>query len=185
MLLKPPGGFSMIRTQWKRILPLAGAFALLALAADITTDYDHKADFTRYHSYSWLQAKASDQIWEDRIRGAVDSALAAKGWTKVASGGDATVAAVGTTRNDPTFTTFYNGMPGWYWQGFGTTTATTNVDYNKVGTLVVDVFDSGTKHLIWRGVATDTLSSKPEKNDKKLDDAVNKMFDKFPPKSKG
>jgi hypothetical protein len=29
------------------------------------------------------------------------------------------------------------------------------------------------------------LSGKPEKNDKKLEDAVRDMFDKFPPKEKG
>jgi len=47
------------------------------------------------------------------------------------------------------------------------------------------VFDTGTKKLVWRGVATDTLSSKPEKNDKKLDEATEKMFKDFPPKSRG
>jgi len=175
-----------MQTHWGRILPAAGMFALIAFAADITTDYDHKADFSRYHTYSWLRSKASNSLWEDRIMGAVDSQLAAKGWTKVPSGGDASVAAVGTTKNEPTFTTFYNGMPGWGWRGWdGMSTASTNVDYNKVGTLVVDVFDSSSKKLIWRAVATDTLSSKPEKNDKKLNEAAEKMFDKFPPKSKG
>ncbi len=174
-----------MQTFYKRILPVAGECALIALAAEVHTDYDHKADFEKYHTYSWIQAKASDSLWEDRIMGAVDSQLATKGWTKVASGGDASVAAVGTTRNEPTFTTFYDGMPGWRWRGFSATTATTTVDYNRVGTLVVDVFDSGTKQLLWRGVASDTLSSKPDKNDKKLDEAVQKMFDKFPPKSKG
>jgi hypothetical protein len=162
----------------------AGAFAI-ALAAEINTDYDQKADFGRFHTYSWLQAKASDQLWEQRIMGAVDNQLAGKGWSKVASGGDATIAAVGTTKSEPTFTTFYNGMPGWVWRGWGGMgTTTTSVDYDKVGTLVVDVFDSSNKHLIWRGVASDTLSSKPEKNDKKLESAVEKMFEKFPPKSK-
>jgi len=169
----------------RRVLPIAAAMAVIAFAIDVNTDYDHKADFGKYHTYSWLNAKASNPLWEDRITGAVDSQLAAKGWTKVASGGDASVAAVGTTTNEPTFTTFYNGMPGWSWRGWGTTTATTSVDYNKVGTLVVDLFDSATKKLIWRAVASDTLSSKPEKNDKKLDDATEKMFEHFPPKSRG
>jgi hypothetical protein len=169
----------------RRVLPVAAGLVAIAFAAEVKTDYDHKADFSRYRTYSWLSAKASNPLWEDRMMGAVDSQLAAKGWTKVASGGDASVAAVGTTKNEPTFTTFYNGMPGWYWRGWGTTTATTTVDYEKVGTLVVDVFDSSTKKLVWRGVAQDTLSSKPEKNDKKLEEATEKMFDHFPPKSKG
>ena len=80
--------------------------------------------------------------------------------------------------------TFYNGMPGWHWRGWPGY-STTTVDYERVGTLVVDVFDTGTKKLVWRGVATDTLSSKPEKNDKKLDEATEKMFKDFPPKSRG
>jgi Domain of unknown function (DUF4136) len=173
-----------MQTILKRVLPVAAICAFLAFAVDIKSDYDHKADFSKYHTYSWLGAKASNSLWEDRIREAVESALAAKGWTKVESGGDASVAAVGTTTNQPTYTTFYNGFPRWYWHGWDGMAITT-VDYNRVGTLVVDVFDSGTKKLIWRGVAEDTLSSKPEKNDKKLDEAVDKMFDHFPPRSRG
>jgi hypothetical protein len=37
--------------------------------------------------------------------------------------------------------------------------------------------------LIWRGVATDTLSSNPEKNTKKLDGEVHNLFKNFPPKA--
>jgi len=52
---------------------------------------------------------------------------------------------------------------GWGWRrwgggfgdGFGTST-TTEETY-KVGTLVVDLFDTNTKKLIWRGSASDTL----------------------------
>jgi hypothetical protein len=44
------------------------------------------------------------------------------------------------------------------------------------------MFDANTKHLIWRGTATDTLSGKPDKNTGKLDKAVEKMFSHFPPK---
>ena len=50
---------------------------------------------------------------------------------------------------------------------------------------MVDIFDSGTKKLIWRGFGSDTLSDKPEKNEKKLEHRVGEMFDHFPPKSKG
>jgi hypothetical protein len=38
------------------------------------------------------------------------------------------------------------------------------------------------KHLIWRGTASDTISDTPERNEKNLDKAVDKMFKKFPPK---
>lgn len=99
------------------------------------------------------------------------------------SGGDAGVAAFGSTRTEKTLETFYNGLGGgWFWRGFGPATATTYVENTPVGTLVVDIFDNQTKKLIWRGTATETLSSKPEKNDKKLEKAVEDMFKHFPPK---
>ena len=53
-----------------------------------------------------------------------------------------------------------------------------------VGTVVVDLFDAGTKQMVWRGVARDVLADQPEKNTKKLHKAVEKMFEKFPPKKK-
>ena len=62
--------------------------------------------------------------------------------------------------------------------------ATTTVENIPIGTLVVDMFDTPTKKLIWRGTATDALSDKPEKNEKKLEKAVEEMFKHFPPKPK-
>jgi hypothetical protein len=52
----------------------------------------------------------------------------------------------------------------------------------EVGTLVLDMYDAQTKRLVWRGVATKTVSKKPEKNEKALEKAVEKMFKNFPPK---
>jgi hypothetical protein len=48
---------------------------------------------------------------------------------------------------------------------------------------VIDLFDAKTKQAIFRGVATDTLSDKLEKNEDKLDKSVEKIFKKFPPES--
>jgi hypothetical protein len=61
--------------------------------------------------------------------------------------------------------------------------ATTTVENIPVGTLVVDIYDTGSQHLVWRGLAHDQLSDKPEKDTKKLEKAVDKMFDKFPPRA--
>jgi hypothetical protein len=54
-----------------------------------------------------------------------------------------------------------------------------------VGTLVVDIFDSSRKKLIWRGAGSSVLSEKLEKNEKKLEHTVAEMFKHFPPPSKG
>lgn len=164
-------------------LVTAFVLASIAFAADVNTDYDKKADFTQYRTYSWIGVNASNSLWSDRIRNDVDQQLAAKGWSKVQSGGDAAVSAFGATKTEQRLNTFYDTFPGWYWSGFGPT-ATTTVENVPVGTLIVDLFDARSKKLVWRGRATSTLSEKPEKNERKLEDAVEDMFKKFPPKSK-
>ncbi len=63
-------------------------------------------------------------------------------------------------------------------------TASTTVSEYTVGTLVVDMFDAKTKNLVFRGIAEDEISDKPEKNAKKLEKASNKMFKEFPPAAK-
>lgn len=148
---------------------------------DVKTDYDHHADFGAYKTYSWMKVQTQDPLWVDRIKRAVNRELSAKGWMMVPSGGDASLVAIGTTKEKQTLDTFYDGMPGWGWGGFGD--ATTTTETYKVGTLVLDIFDSKTKKLLWRGTSNDTLSGKPEQNEKKLDKAVMKMFDHFPPSS--
>ncbi len=63
----------------------------------------------------------------------------------------------------------------------GADLATTSTVNTPVGTLVVDIFDARTKHLIWRGTAQKTLSDKPAKNEKKIEDSVQGMFKHFAP----
>jgi hypothetical protein len=150
----------------------------------VETDYDHAANFSQYHTYSWGRVHATDPLFEDRIRASVNRALQAKGWQEVPSGGDATVTAIAGRKDKAEYTTFYDGFgPGWGWHGWGPQMATTSVDNIPIGTLVVDIYDSSSHHLVWRGMAHDQLSDKPEKNTEKLDKAVDKLFDKFPPRS--
>lgn len=173
-----------MKKHLKFIIPMAAVFVCAAWAAH-SVDYDHHADFGRYHTYSWIGVRAGNSLWQDRITSAVNSQLSAKGWTMVPSGGDAAVSAFGKVTQQDTLQTFYDGFPGWGWRGWGGMgMATTETVPEQVGNLTVDIFDGNTKHLIWRGMASDSLSGKPEKNDKKLDKAVADLFEKFPPKGK-
>jgi hypothetical protein len=73
-----------------------------------------------YKTYSWLIVQAGDSLWNDRLKQDVDAQLAAKGWTKTESGGDAMVSAFRSTENEQTLQTFYDGFGGgWRWRGFG------------------------------------------------------------------
>jgi hypothetical protein len=162
-------------------------FAAASFAQDVKSDYDHSADFSQYKTFSWEKVQTKDPLMVDRIKSAVNSALSAKGWTLVPSGGDVEVFAIETTQDKQTLDTFYNGFGGGRrWGGFGGGfgDATTTVDTYKVGTLVVDLFDAKTEKLIWRSSASDTLSDKADKNTKNLDKGVSKMFQHFPPAPK-
>lgn len=178
------GSSSIMKAKLFGVTSVLLTSAVLMFAA-VRTDYDHKASFSKYHTYSWVGVRAGTSIWQDRITSAVDSALTAKGWQKVPSGGDAAVSAFGQTTERDTLETYYNGFPGWGWRAAwwsgGMATSTTRVIPERVGNLTVDIFDGSTKQLIFRGEASETLSSKPERNDKKLEDAVEDMFKKFPP----
>ncbi len=170
-----------MKLQIRFLLSFAVLLALtsVAFSREIKVDYDHHANFSQYKTYSWGKVETQNPLWDDRIKEAVDQELAKKGWTEVASGGDVTVMAIGTTRDQPTLQTFYDGFPGWRWGGFGE--ATTWVEHYEVGTLIIDMFDSRDKKLIWRGSASDTLPDKPDKAMKDLQKSVDKMFDHFPP----
>jgi hypothetical protein len=162
-------------------------FAGKSSAQQVKTDYDRNANFGQYKTYSWEQVKTKDALDVDRIKSAVNAALAAKGWTLVDSGGDVSIVAIEMTRDQQTLNTFYDGFGGgWGWRrfgggGFGETTTTTQT--YKVGTLVLDLFDTKTKQLIWRGASSDTLSNSSDKNIRNLDKGVEKMFKNFPPGS--
>ena len=88
----------------KIVLPLLALTCMVvwtAFGAEVKTDYSHSVDFSRYHTYSWIKVK-TDPLWEDRITEAVEKGLQAKGWTRVASGGDVGVTAFGATHEQPT-----------------------------------------------------------------------------------
>ncbi len=68
-------------------------FAGKSSAQQVKTDYDRSADFGQYKTYSWEHVKTKEPLDVDRIKNAVNAALAAKGWTQVDSGGDVSIVA--------------------------------------------------------------------------------------------
>jgi hypothetical protein len=125
--------------------------------------------------------QTSNPLWQQRIQDAVDKDLQAKGWQRSEGSGAVALTAVGSAHDQQEYQTFYNGLGSWRWGGFGPEASTTVENY-RVGTLVLDMYDTQSKRLVWRGTATDTLSEKPESNEKKLDKSVDELFEHFPPK---
>lgn len=164
-----------------------------AFADIVKTDYNHHANFKSYHTYSWGQVKAQDPFDGRRIKRAVNILLHQRGWRELPSGGQVTVFGVQNVHNQKQVETYYDGLGGgwgmgWGWGGWGwgpdggfddSTTKTYNQPVNH---LVVDMFNSGTKQLIWRGVARGDLTNSANKDKRHLYRDIHEMFDKFPVK---
>jgi hypothetical protein len=153
------------------------SFVVCSLAQETKTDYDRKADFSHYKTFSFEKVETKDPLWVDRITDAVGSELTAKGMTQVASGGDIAVIAIGMATDRQSLDAFYDTFPGgwgWHW-GSGYPDATTET--YRVGTLV----DRKTKALLWRGSVNKTLSNNSTNNIKNFDKSVKQLFKGFPP----
>jgi hypothetical protein len=184
----------------QKLLALTSAFLLvasLAPAQDVGYNFDQQADFTKYRTYKWVAVKgaeAPNELVAKQITDAIDRQLATKGLTKTDSDtADLYVAyqvAVDQEKQLTTWNTGYAMGPGWggrYYGGYyggGTTTATTSTI--NVGTLALDMYDNATKQLVWRGMASKQLDpkAKPEKRQKNLDKAMQKLLKNYPPKKK-
>ena len=173
-------------------LALATA-ATLPLYAASSTDYDHNANFRSYHTFSFYKVDASNPLFNQRIKDEMTADLQKAGMTMVPSGGDLNITAFAGMHDQKEYNTFYDGLGGggFGWRGWGgwgggwggqTTTTEQNI---PVGTLFIDMYDSNTHQLVWRGRSTDTLSNNGDKNTKKLDKEIDHMLNGFPPKSKG
>jgi len=151
--------------------------AVVTYAQKVTTDSDPSAHFASYKTYAWTAGTPSpNPLGEQRIHEAVNAQLAAKGMTEVESDPNVYVATHVTTHE--TKELIANGFGPWgFGGGFGTATVQTYVN----GTLIVDLYDASTKKMVWRGVGTATASDKPSKNTSKINKALTKMFERYPP----
>jgi hypothetical protein len=192
------------------------AVAYVADAQDVHYNYDRSANFQSYKTYSWVDVPSSaskieppagapplpsglpklpggasevqgvateDQLLDAEVKRAIDEQLAQKGLTKVEKGGDLQVAYHAVLREEKAV-----NLSGFGWRNYGWADASVNGQSSTIpiGTLVVDLYDSAHKQLIWRGDATKTLDGikkDPNKNYKQLEKAMAKLFKNYPPQA--
>ena len=181
--------------QKRRVIGGVAALLLvpaLALAQKTSYDFSKTANFASFKTYATKDGtKVGQQLIDDRIASAIDAAMASKGFTKTASNPDVYVVyhvAFDKEKDISTFSSGYGGgygPYGWGWGG-GMGTTTTQVRDIVVGTLVIDMADAKANQLVWRGMGVKEVDTqaKPDKRDKSITNAVNKIFKNYPPKQK-
>lgn len=177
------------------LLAIGAAFLLTACSGISTTvDYDPAVDFTQYSTYAWLDTEGDDvdAITDGRVRSSIDGGLAARGFSKAASNPDLALGYQVTSAERRSYNTVNTGWGGGYgwggygWGGYGGMgMSTTTENVWQEGSLIVGLFDVGTKNLVWTGTASAAIDPgrSPEQRQQVIDDAVEKMLKDFPPGS--
>lgn len=158
-------------------------FGTIAIAQNVTYDFDHSANFSRFRTYAWVNGSSvADELNHRRIVSAIELQLASKGFARVATSAspDVLVAYHASFDKNLEINGFSTGWGGFRWGGSRTGTA--RVDEILIGTLAVDMVDAKTKTIVWRAMASKEIDVKasPEKRDRNITRAVEKLFKNYP-----
>lgn len=178
----------MVSRVLQRKLRLVAALGCLLCsvshAQTVRTSYSPGVNFSKFHTYRWVEVKGQhpDPAVDTQIKQSIDSQLAKKGLTKT---NDATadlnvdyqtaISQIQEWQNYEDWT--QTGLPGMNM----TQRRLATID---IGTLVIDMYDTAAKHLVWTGHANKALdtTSSQETRQEKLDSAAKNLLRDFPPK---
>jgi hypothetical protein len=174
-------------------LVLALVACSVTFAQDVRTNYMPGTDFSKYRTYAWVNDVQGvpavgghpDQILDAQVKQAIDSQMAAKGFTKVEDGGktDLLLGYQLAIDQEKQINGFGDNLGGWgpWGGGLGTFSASTSSNYT--GTFVVGMYDTAAKKLVWIGAAQHAIepSKKQEKNQQRLNKGAQKLLKDFPP----
>jgi hypothetical protein len=174
-------------------------FALGCAGYQVSTDYSPAVNFSQFHSFALVMPPdtAARQLLDQRVRNAVQAQLDAKGLTL--SDRRHADLFVGYGMVDKTHTQIYDYQGGWGWGGgwgwryyrWGVAwpmSSQRQVEMYTDGTVVVNMIDAKTKQVVWQGEVADVVSlpvKDPLRATRQIDDAVAKLFEKYPPQSSG
>jgi len=149
-----------------------------AFGQKVTTDSIPGTAWSNFHTFAWGEGTpAQDPIIAQKITDGIEAQLTAKELKKVDSNPDLVVTYHVATDEEKSLN--WNNFGGW--GRFGGGMGSAQVEKVVVGQLKVYLGDYKAKKFVWSGTASDSVSSDSQKLGKKLDKALTKMFEKFPP----
>jgi hypothetical protein len=172
------------------VLLTIALFAVSCSSIKITSDFDKTASFATYKTYKLTDEAMTlpiNELNKNRIIAAVETELAAKGFTKSDSP-DVLININLKGEKIQTATANNTGGYGYgrgYRYGYGGGYSTTTISYDSYleGTLFVDMIDATKNELVWqgRGVGTIDEDATQAKREKNINYAVKQIFTKYPP----
>jgi hypothetical protein len=175
--------FQEFRTKLWMALALGCLLCGVTLAQTVQTAYLPGADFSKFHTYRWVASKNQypDPTVDAYIKQSFDTQLAARGLKKTDGTADLTLDYQTAITQQET------------WEVYEDWTQTGLMEQRlpqrrkvilNVATLLLDIYDTAAKRLVWQGRASKTFDPKSssEERQKNVDKAAKKLLAAFPPK---
>jgi hypothetical protein len=186
----------------RRALALSASLLLVWSCSHlrVDTDYDTEVDFSKFHSFTWLEPPVTSEpsespvedlidpfeknsLLDKRVRQAVEQELLARGYRRAADGRSEFQLQYHVILKDrmkvrsyPYAHYGYRSYPYGYGGAVGGVSS-----YNyKEGTLIIDIVDASTRQLAWRGWAVG-VNRAGYYTDEKVGAVVNAVLARFPP----
>ena len=150
----------------------------LAMAQQVSVNYNHNASFSQYHTYAWGSNNTNaikNSILAQVAQQDIEAAMQQKGLQKVQENQnpDLILTASGGEHEQ----TSWNA---WGMRGIGGGMGGISPQQNVEATMVVSIYDTKQQSLVWRGISEDTLNNNGNKNQEMVEKAVQKMFKQWP-----
>ncbi len=159
----------------------------------VGSDYDRAANFSNYHTFTWLPRHNYDSmnpLIVERAKDAITSDLELKGYRYVTDSAEADFAVDFTIGSRERVDVHTYPQPyawpwfgyGRYWWGYPYWGTGVDVTSYREGRLAIDVFDAKTHRPVWHGWAKKPLSREDmEHSSQSIRKAVNEILMRFPP----
>ena len=169
---------------------LAVALTGCATTMTVSSHFEPTAEFARYRNYDWGPADAlptgdprldTNPFFQDYLQGAIEKQLTLKGLEKSTSGTPDLLIHYHANVSQRINVNRVDRERGYCYGD--DCLVKTEVDDYEAGTLVLDVVDTRTNKVVWRGWAQDSVEGVIGDRDRmeaKIDEAVPRMLNRLP-----
>jgi hypothetical protein len=167
-----------MKTKFALLAILVCLAGSIAVAQQVSVNYNHQASFSQYHTYAWGsndKNQIRNSILAQVAQQDINTAMQGKGLQMVqeSQSPDLILVATGGEREQTSYS-------AWGMRGIGGGMGGISPEQSVEATMIVNLYDAKAQSLIWRGIAQNTLNNNGNKNQEMVQKAVEKMFKQWP-----